>query len=145
MLPVLPPDLQPEAYLVVGLAHCFWKEETGLRELELIEPIPSAALETLLQGVPTSYSHLVATTLAQVETTATQRFPSAQLCPDFWERAIAAARTYRHRPQATQHLPLGAERNDLNFSLERKRVLNSRRTVRDSDNIRQHPHTHQQL
>ncbi|MEN9257864.1 MAG: hypothetical protein Q6L55_03925 [Gloeomargarita sp. SRBZ-1_bins_9] len=145
MTPPLPADLSDASYLVLGLAHCFWKEDTGLREVRLVEPIPSASLTTLLQGVPTSYTRLVATTLGQVGTLMPQAFPEAQPCADFWERAIAAARTYCRHPQIRQQLPPGTERCDLNFNLERKRILNSRRTVRDSDNIRQHPHTHRQL
>lgn len=143
MLPPLPPDLSPQSYLILGLAHCFWKEEGGLRELQIVEPIPTATLGALLQGTATSYAVLRATTLAEAPQVLAERFATAQPCQDFWERAIAAARTYQRDQQATTHIPLGQERQDFNFNLERKRILNSRRSVRDSDNIRQHPHTHQ--
>jgi hypothetical protein len=145
MLPALPPDLNPQSYLLLGLAHCFWKEEGDLTELPIIEPIPTATLGPLLQGMPTSYAVLRATTLGEATQVMAEHFPHAQPCADFWERAIAAARTYLREPQAMTHVAVGQERRDLNFNLERKRVLNSRRSVRDSDNIRQHPHTHKQL
>lgn len=145
MVPDLPPDLTPQSYLVLGLAHCFWKEESGLSELQIVEPIPTATLIPLLQGIATSYAVLRATTLGEALQVIEQHFPTAQPCQDFWERAIAAARTYHRDAQATTHIPLGQERRDMNFNLERKRILNSRRSVRDSDNIRQHPYTHKQL
>jgi len=145
MLPALPPDLNPQSYLLLGLAHCFWKEEGDLTELPIIEPIPTATLGPLLQGMPTSYAVLRATTLGEATQVMAEYFPHAQPCADFWERAIAAARTYLREPQAMTHVAVGQQRRDLNFNLERKRVLNSRRSVRDSDNIRQHPHTHKQL
>ncbi len=145
MMPPLPADLSPQSYLLLGLAHCFWKEEGGLAELLIIEPIPTATLGPLLQGMATSYAVLRATTLEEAAQVMGEYFSTAQPCPDFWERAIAAARTFQREPQAMTHVAVGQERRDLNFSLERKRVLNSRRSVRDSDNVRQHPHTHKQL
>jgi len=75
-----------------------------------------------------------------------QEFPAdAQFCEDFNERAIAAVRTYKRRPEATQHLPPGTTKDDLNFSLERKRVLNAVNVVRTEDNVKQHSHTHKVL
>ncbi len=145
MLPPLPADVSPHSYVVLGLAHCFWQTEDGLTELQIVEPIPTAALHTLYQGVPTSYAVLRATTLGAAAQVMQEHFPHAQPCQDFWERAIAAARTYQRDERARTYLSLGQEYRPLQFSLERKRVLNSRRTVRDSDNIRQHPHTHRQL
>ncbi len=145
MLPPLPADLKPQSYLLLGLAHCFWKEAGELTELLIIEPIPTATLGPLLQGMPTAYAVLRATTLGEATQVMAEYFPTAQPCPDFWERAIASARTFQRQPQAMTYLAVGQERRDLNFSLERKRILNSRRSVRDSDNVRQHPYTHQQL
>jgi hypothetical protein len=145
MMPPLPADLSPQSYLLLGLAHCFWKEEGGLTELLIIEPIPTATLGPLLRGMATSYAVLRATTLGEATQVMDEYFPTAQPCSDFWERAIAASRTFQREPQAMTHLAVGQERRDLNFSLERKRVLNSRRSVRDSDNVRQHPHSHKQL
>lgn len=53
---VIPPDLSPDSYLVLGVAHCFYKAEGDLQEIKLIEPIPSASLETLCKHVPTAYA-----------------------------------------------------------------------------------------
>jgi|YNPMSStandDraft_2_1061718.scaffolds.fasta_scaffold42710_2 hypothetical protein len=145
MLPPLPADVSPQSYLVLGLAHCFWHTEDGLTEVHLVEPIPTAALHALYQGIPTSYAVLRATTLGEAEQVISEHFPSAQPCPDFWERAIAAARTYQRDERARTYLAIGQEHRHLHFSLERKRVLNSRRSVRDSDNIKQHPYTHKRL
>ncbi|APB33058.1 hypothetical protein GlitD10_0744 [Gloeomargarita lithophora Alchichica-D10] len=145
MLPPLPPDLTPQSYLILGLAHCFWKEEGGLSELQIVEPIPTATLAPLLQGMATSYAVLRATTLGETTQVMAEHFPTAQPGQDFWERAIAAARTYQRDEPAKTHLPLGQERRDFNFNLDRKRILNSRRSVRDSDNVRQHPNTHKRL
>ena len=48
-------DLAADDYLVVGLATCFVKEDGEVHEVEVIEPIPSAALEAIVKGIPTSY------------------------------------------------------------------------------------------
>ncbi|MGL4618387.1 MAG: hypothetical protein ACRCZS_04925, partial [Chroococcidiopsis sp.] len=49
------PELSPEDYVAIGLATCFVKEDGEVRDLEIIEPIPSAALEAIAKGIPTSY------------------------------------------------------------------------------------------
>jgi hypothetical protein len=36
-------------------------------------------------------------------------------------------------------------RQDFNYSLDRKRVLNASKVVRTEDNVKQHSHTHQVL
>jgi hypothetical protein len=63
----------------------------------------------------------------------------------FAERVAAATRTYKSRPQAQAHIPLGVVKQDFNYSLERKRVLNTSRTVSTEDNVKQHSHTHKVL
>lgn len=143
-------DLSPESYVVLGLATCFLKQPEGLQELTIIEPIPAAALGTLLAGVPTAYQAAIATTLADwIDLTDWQR-PSdwpetAQLCSDFQERLLAAARTYRRDPQTRDRLPLGDRYSDFQYSLERKRILNVAPVVRPEDNVKQHAYTHQVL
>ena len=73
-------------------------------------------------------------------------FPEgAQFGNDFVERAIAAARTYHKKPEATQHIPVGSRYDKLNYSLERKRILNSNRVVKTEDNVKQHEYTHKVL
>ncbi len=144
------PDLSTDDYVVVGLATCFVKEEGEVLEVQVIEAIPSAALEAIVKGIPTSYQRAWGTTLGAVldgeSPTMLAEFPtSAQFCEEFGFRAIAAARTYKIRPQAQSHIPLGTVRSDFSYSLDRKRVLNSQRVVRTEDNVKQHEHTHKVL
>lgn len=144
------PDLCPDDYIVLGLATCFVKEEGEVNEIKIIEPIPSAALEAILKGIPTSYQAVCATTMGSVLHSETPQKPDsfpddAQLGDEFAFRAIAAARTYKRRPIAQSHIPVGTSRHDFNYSVERKRVLNAKRVVTKDDNIKQHPHTHQVL
>jgi hypothetical protein len=146
--------LDLDAYLVIGLATCFVKQEGKLQPIQIIEPIPSAALEAVLKGVPTSYALVIATTLGAVNPTlnpsifldlAADSEGSAQLCQDFWERAQTCARTYKARPVAQTHIALGTTYRELNFSTERPRTLNAERLVSANDNVKQHAYTHQVL
>jgi hypothetical protein len=144
------PDVSTDSYLVVGLATCFLKEEGEVHEVKVIEPIPSAALEAILKGIPTSYALAFGTTLGQVLAGETLQKPAelppeAQWCDEFAERAIAAARTYKSRPEAQSHIPVGTTRSDFNYSTERKRVLNQTRVVRKEDDVKQHEYTHKVL
>jgi hypothetical protein len=144
------PDLSAEDYLVLGLATCFLKEESDIHEVEIIEPIPSAAIEAILKGIPTSYQMAYGTTLGAVldadEPKPPAGFPAdAQFCDDFTDRAIAAARTYKAKPVSQKLIPLNTTYTELNHSTERKRVLNSERIVKTEDNVKQHSHTHQVL
>ncbi|MEN9223499.1 MAG: hypothetical protein Q6M04_13780, partial [Thermostichus sp. BF3_bins_97] len=69
---------------------------------------------------------------------------------DFIERAEAATRTYRSKPEF-RHIPLhqicSPERGvfKLNHSVEPRRIINAVIEVNDADNVKQHPHTHQRL
>jgi hypothetical protein len=144
------PDLCTDDYIAVGLATCFIKEEGEVFEVQVIEAIPSAALEAIVKGIPTSYLMAWGTTLGAVLDGETPKmlpeFPtSAQFSEEFGFRAISAARTYKIRPQAQLHIPLGTVRKDFTYSLERKRVLNSERIIRTEDNVKQHEHTHKVL
>lgn len=144
------PDLSPEDYIVIGLATCFLKEDGEIHEVKIVEPVPSAALETLIKGIPTSYDRAFATTLGTVLEGNMARIPAefppeAQICDDFASRLFAAARTYKARSQAKAHIREGETLTDLNFSLERKRVLNSEHIVKAEDNVKQHAYTHQVL
>lgn len=144
------PDVSVDSYLVVGLATCFLKQDGEVHEVKVIEPIPSAALEAILKGIPTSYSLACGTTLGELIGGETPQKPAefpaeAQFCDDFAERAIAAARSYNSRQQAQSHIPLGTTHTDFNYSTERKRVLNQTRVVRKEDDIKQHEYTHKVL
>lgn len=144
------PDLATDDYLVIGLATCYLKQEGEVLEIKIAEPIPSAALESLMTGIPTSYEWAIATTLGTVLANGTPQLPApfpaeTQLCEEFVDRAIAAARTYKARPVAQAHIPTGMTKSDFNYSTERKRVLNAKRTIRKEDNVKQHEHTHKVL
>ena len=145
-------DLSSEDYCVLGLATCFVRDEGEIEQLTILEPIPSAALEALLKGIPTSYQLARATTLGEIFQDDTVQIPSnlptkqkIELCDRFTERVAAATRTYKSRPEAQEHIPLGTTKQDFNYSLERKRVLNHSRAVSTEDNVKQHSHTHKVL
>ncbi|NEQ95875.1 MAG: hypothetical protein F6K30_03940 [Cyanothece sp. SIO2G6] len=143
-------DMTMDAYVVLGLAHCFIKDEGEIYPVKVMEPIPSAALEAVLKGIATSYELAYAARLGDlVDGNILMRpeaFPEdSQFCDDFVDRAIAAARTYRSRPQAQNYIPLHSLYRDFNLSLERKRMLNSERIIRAEDNVKQHVYTHQVL
>ncbi|MBW4660479.1 MAG: hypothetical protein KME15_17540 [Drouetiella hepatica Uher 2000/2452] len=144
------PELSADDYIVVGLATCFIKGDGEVHQVKVIEPIPSAALEAIVQGITTSYECACGTTLGAVLQGETAQLPpdfppETQFCDEFAFRAIAAARTYKTRPIATTHIPLGTTKTDLNFSTDRKRVLNSERIIKTEDNVKQHAYTHQNL
>jgi len=143
-------DLAAEDYIVIGLATCFFKEDGEVHQIEVIEPIPSAALEALLKGIPTSYKLAWATTLGSIlpgeQPVLPEGFPeSAQFGDEFVLRAFAAARTYKRRESAKSLIPLGTTYTNLKYSTERKRVLNAGRVVTKEDNVKQHSHTHKVL
>jgi hypothetical protein len=144
------PDVVAEDYVVLGLASCFIKDDGEIHQVQVVEPIPSAALEAIVKGIPTSYESAYATTIGAVlageDPLLPESFPeNAQFCDDFAYRATSAARTYKTRAIAQEHIPLGATKNDFNFSTERKRVLNSERIIKAEDNVKQHAYTHQNL
>ena len=144
------PDLCESDYCVFGIATCFLRQEGEVRQIEVVEPIPSSALEAILKGIPTSYKFAYATTLGEVflgdSLVLPAEFPpEASFCNDLVERSIAATRTYKSNQQTQTHIPLGTKRDDFNYSTERKRVLNTINQVREEDNIKQHAHTHKVL
>ncbi len=143
-------DLSASDYVVLGLATCFIKDDDGVHEVKVIEPIPSAALEAIVKGIPTSYQMATATTMGSVLPTETPQSPTefpaeAQFCDDFAFRATSAARTYKVVTLAQDLIPAGTTRADFNYSTERKRVLNSQRIIRTEDNVKQHKYTHEVL
>jgi hypothetical protein len=144
------PDLTADDYIVVGVATCFFRDDDGVHELKVIEPIPSSALEALIKGIPTSYEIAAATTLGALIAGDTPQIPASfpancQLGNEFAYRCIASARTYKRRPEATAHILPGDIYNSFNYSTERKRVLNADRIVTKDDNVKQHAYTHQKL
>ena len=144
------PDLTADDYIVLGQATCFVKEDGEVHQIDVIEPIPSASLESLLKGIPTSYKSAVATTLGSILDGETARKPtqldnSAQIAHDFSERVFAAARTYKRKESAKDLIPLGSTYSEFKYSTEKKRVLNAQRIVSKDDNVKRHSHTHKVL
>ncbi|NEO86895.1 MAG: hypothetical protein F6J87_21945 [Spirulina sp. SIO3F2] len=149
-LSTIAPDLTDNTYCVFGLAICFIRQESGVKPIQVVEPIPSATLEALTKGIATSYQWAQAMTLGPFLSEETPALPAAfpaeaHLCENFTERAIAAARTYNKVPQAKDIIPLGTRKADFNHSTERKRVLNAENIVSTEDNVKQHAYTHQVL
>lgn len=142
-------DLAADDYIVVGVATCFVRDEDGTREIRVLEPIPSSALEALLKGTPTSYQMAAAMTIGTAVSDA-PTFPASfpadcQFGNDFAERCVATARTYKRRPEAQAHISPGETFTGFNYSTDRKRVLNADRVVTKDDNVKQHAYTHQTL
>ncbi|HIK04860.1 MAG TPA: hypothetical protein IGS40_09100 [Trichormus sp. M33_DOE_039] len=144
------PDLAADDYVVIGLATCFIKEDGELHQVEVLEPIPSAALEAIFKGIPTSYKLACATNVGAVlhdeQPILPTGFPeSAQFADEFVSRVFASARTYKRKESAQALIPMGTTYTDLQYSVERKRLLNATRLVTKEDNVKQHAHTHKVL
>lgn len=142
--------ITPDDYCVIGLATCFLREEGEIKEIKVIEPIPSAYLEAMVKGVETSYQLAIAVKLGQIlgegSLKKPREFPvESQFCDNFVDRMYSASRTYQSKPSAQNYINLGTVKQDFNYSTVRKRVLNNINTVSDDDNVKQHPHTHQKL
>lgn len=142
-------DLAPEDYLVVGVSACYQQDDGELIAVQVLEPIPSAYLESIFQGVPTSYQRVLGTTVETVfsDHSAAQisGVEGAVFCHNFGDRAAAAVRTYKSRPESSTLVEIGSIRTDINHSMEKKRVLNAKNVVTKDDNVRQHQYTHQTL
>jgi hypothetical protein len=144
------PDLATTDYLVVGLATCYIRDDGEVKEVTVLEPVPSAYLEALFHGIPTAYKCLYGTTLGAVVGDGSATMPAdapadAQFCADFVARAAATARTYKARTVATTLVPLGTRHTPENYSTEKKRVLNLDPVVTAEDNVKQHEYTHKVL
>jgi len=155
-------SLSTASYVILGLATCFWQEDGELQEMTVIEPVPSAAWKALHQGLATSYQRLLAVSIGAIVPTfepdnaATAQTPEQWHKPtgweasewgaDFYERLVAAARTYQHDPSAIDLLAIGETwETGEHYSVARKRILNHKRKVKTSDNVKQHAHTHKKL
>lgn len=146
------PDLSFSSYVVIGLATCYVRDEDEIKEITVVEPIPSAYLEALFKGVPTAYYKIYGTTLGGLLNAGENaiELPSevtaeASLCSDFSERLFAAARTFKARTSAQELVPVGDSHSDLNYSTEKKRILNMENIVSAEDNVKQHEYTHRTL
>ena len=141
--------LASDDYVAVGIAACYQLQEGELTAVQVLEPIPSAYLETVFQGTPTSYLCVqgitVGQALADSSAAAISGMQGTHFCQNFSDRVAAAARTYKSRPTAQALVALGETRTDINHSTAKKRVLNAANTVTTEDNVRQHAHTHKVL
>ncbi|MDX2270516.1 MAG: hypothetical protein NW237_01010 [Cyanobacteriota bacterium] len=151
-------EVQGLEYVVLGVATCFQRDEEGrLNPVLIAEPVPAAELDCLAQGIrSTSYQLLYATTYAEIVQDNQPILPQdvipAEALPgeNFVQRVQAATRTYRAKPQF-RHIPLHESCTTetgifrLKHQAEPRRVINAVYEVSDGDNVKQHPHTHQQL
>ncbi|WP_204141088.1 hypothetical protein [Halomicronema sp. CCY15110] len=142
------PELTASAYVVVGVAICFRRVDDELESIKVLEPIPSAYLESLFLGIPTAYEVVMATTLGDLQSDQFMNQASmadVRLCENYRDRVIASARTYDGHPEAKSLMAVGTQHTDLNHSTEKKRILNFKNIVKAEDNVRQHAHTHKKL
>ncbi len=147
-----PATLSDSDYVIVGLAHCFTKQDSAVVPVKLLEPVPSAYFEALTKGVPTSYKVLYSLQLGEllkdgqpIVTNLPVDTKAVQFSEDFVERTLAAARTYQGRQDIQTTLPYGQAFSEVNFSTEKKRILNPSHRVTAEDNVKQHKYTHMTL
>ncbi|GAQ86970.1 hypothetical protein KFL_003230150 [Klebsormidium nitens] len=139
------PEFFDDDYIVVGLAHCFVKDDNSkLQDVFVIEGIPAGAVECMDNGGVTCYKHSYGTTLGEIlkqdASILPEEFQGGVFADDFDYRTKCAARTWK-RSHAQEHLlnmvPIGSVRSDFNYKIEDKRVLNQENDVKDEDNIKQ--------
>jgi phosphatidylinositol glycan class S len=139
------PEFFDDDYIVVGLAHCFVKDDNSkLQDVFVIEGIPAGAVECMDNGGVTCYKHTYGTTLGEIlkqdVSLLPKEFQGGVFADDFDFRTKCCARTWK-RSHAQEHLlnmvPVGTVRSDFNFKIEDKRILNQENEVKDEDNIKQ--------
>lgn len=139
------PEWSEDDYIVLGLAHCFRKDENGkLVDALVVEPVTAGTLECMENGGVTCYKCVTATTLGVALKEDLSLLPaemqSGSVCEEFNFRAKCASRTWKrdHPQQNLLHLvPKDGVKSDYNFNLQDKRVLGVEVVVNDSDNIKQ--------
>lgn len=139
------PEWQDDDYIVLGLAHCFRKDENGkLQDAFVVEPVTAGTLECMENGGTTCYKCVTATTLGVALKEDLSLLPvemqAGSICDEFEFRALCASRTWKrdHPQQNLLHIvPRDGVKSEYNFSLQDKRVLNAEVVVNDSDNIKQ--------
>lgn len=142
--------LAAENYVAMGLAKVFLMNEGKPKEQYIVEPLTAGTLETLQLGVPTSYCRVLATTCgdlfddAAMPTTlnveALDKLTEGydfQLCESILERSMAAARTFRRRPEAASFVPVHETTEDVNFNTDRKRIMDLHYEPKFDDNVKQ--------
>lgn len=144
-------EIEPTDYIAIGLATWFRRTEgedmrNKLEEVRMIEPISSGSLEVIAgTGTPTSYSRVAAMTMGELSD-CVEELPSGLVegyedsvlfAEDFGERALASARTYRRKPDAKELLKIGNVSKDLNYSTEKRRMLDESWEPNFEDNVKQ--------
>lgn len=143
--------LDANNYIALGLAKVFMMNEGSPTAKYLVEPLTAGTLETLQLGVPTSYCRVLATTCGQLFddlaapskirseslTKLIEGFEGVQICESMIERAAAAARTFRRRPEATTFIAIDNTSEELNFNTDRKRILDMQYEPSFDDNVKQ--------
>lgn len=122
-----------------------FSREAALEELLVIEPVPASALDCVARlKVPTSYLRLWGTTLGDVPETIDElpkgvirEGENVAFGESFTERSQSSARTYRRSPEIAKMLPTGQITEDLNHSIERKRLIEDDWEPDFSDNVKQ--------
>ena len=135
-----------DAYLTVGLAHCFEQTDDGkLTARFIIEPISANALECMSNGGRTCFKLVYSLTLEEAlsrdKTILPAEFEEFSFCENFAVRADSCARTWM-RPHAMDNLisivPLHQmSSGNFNYDITDKRVLNMENIVNDDDNVKQ--------
>ncbi|WP_218081043.1 hypothetical protein [Anthocerotibacter panamensis] len=145
-------------YVVVGIAACQRRNAEGKAEpIYVLEPIPATALEAMTIGLRTSFLKVLATTYGALLVEHQLVVPpelsreDLEIGQDFVERINAATRTYKAKPHL-RSLPMGIVCTpdtltplQLNYADEIKRLFGIKHVVSDSDNVKQHAHTHKVL
>lgn len=97
-----------DAYLTLGLAHCFEKGDDGkLQDCFVIEPISANSLECMGTGARTCFKHVFSLTLEEAlsrnKAALPAEFQDAIYCDEFATRCDSCARTWM-RPHAMDSL-----------------------------------------
>ena len=102
------PDWSDSDFIVLGLAHCFVKDDAAkLQDYFVIEAIPAGAVECMDNGGVTCYKHAYGTNLGvalkQDVSLLPEEFQGGVFADEFDFRAKCASRTWkRQHPQ--EHL-----------------------------------------
>ena len=99
------PEYFDADYIVLGIAHCFVKDDNAkLSDIFVVEAIPAGAVECMDNGGVTCYKHSTATNLGvalkQDLSLLPPEFAEAKFAEDFAFRTKCASRTWkRQHPQ----------------------------------------------
>ena len=134
-----------EDYALLGVAAVFQRVEGKLQQVLVLEPLPSSSVECIVRlGVPTSFKRLFGTNLGALSDALSEMPPGVinegekvAFADNFTERLYAAVRTFRRSPEYAAMVPPGKIVDELNFNLEKKRILNEKWEPNFEDNVKQ--------